>query len=351
MPFGVPFRRGQSSRGGASAAKKNIDDDDDDPVKAMQNRMLHTALHNRGSNFNPPVHANSQSTRSKAHFSNVRPPRGTLCDEKLPYLDWRLSLLELQQQQIEERAEKLSRKCISYSADRAEDNNAVPMRQQRSTISNSTGSDLSSDLSSSQGMDALDYIDNTAYSQDSSWHSSTAKHADQTTQLHDDLYANAVLHQTLINNDALNMVPFLSHDSQLVSTGSGNADTCGDEDANSNEDNDLYYEAADSTEKAAPIPAPLHPASLYPRASFGLQSTSMEKASSLKLPKLFSRRPPAVARSQSHGSVPTSTQSEAAAPTTAKGTIQDKPKKKWTLLSLHSLGGSEAMLRETNMLR
>jgi hypothetical protein len=341
--FSRPFLKAQSSRGANAVNKKS--DEDDDPVKAMQNRMLHTALHNRGT-FNPSLHNNSKTTRSESQFSNVKPPRGTLCDEKLPYLDWRLGLLELQQLQIEERAEKLSRKSISYSADMDRTNDkAVVMRQQRSTVSTSTGSDLGSDPSSSQGLDTLDY-----FSHDNSWHSSTAKHTDQTTQYHDDLYANAILHQTLITNGALAVVPPLIHDeSHLTSTGSGNGDDCGDD--NSNNEKDLYYEAEDSTDRPAPIPAPLRPEPLYQPASIGPHNASMEKTSSLRLPRLFSRaarRPPPVARSQSQGCVPTLTRNEA---TTNDSALQEKPKKKWTLLALHNLGGSEAMIRETNMLR
>jgi hypothetical protein len=350
--FAALSLKAQSKSGSTIKREK----DDDDPVKAMQNRMLHTALHDRSNTvYQPPVHHlnYSRSTRSTrpAQFSNVRPPRGTLSDDKLPYLDWRLSQLYLQQVQIEEEAERICRRpsypnafdhqahqqistshaydpIKTYGERSSSSSNAVPMRKQKSTISTSTGSDFGSDQSSGQGLDSLDYVDTT-----DSWHSSAHKHNDaRTATYHQDMYSNTVLHETLLTDEALAAVPHLNDQSNFLST-----DSINEEEEDDNEVNEMYFEAVDDT------PAPPRSASLQYRSDLSEQTAP---TTTRRLPKLFSRtprRPAFTSRSLSHGNEPTSQ-------ATINMLYPEKTKKKWNLLALHNLGGSESMMRESDLL-
>lgn len=83
--------------------------DENDPIRMMQERMLHKALHNGNVGLvqtaMPPMTSMRSTSKERMDPPHTRvvPPRGTLCDDKLPYLDWRLSLIMLEQSRIEEK--------------------------------------------------------------------------------------------------------------------------------------------------------------------------------------------------------------------------------------------------------
>jgi hypothetical protein len=286
----------------------NDDDDESDPVTAMQNRMLHKAIYQQEPYARPMP------------SGSVKPPRGTLSEEKLPYLDWRLSVLKLLQVQEDEQ-DRLDSSNGSHYYQHFDGTEHEPefvhAHQEQHTEPHSGHSDT--DSSGSHYQDAV-------------MDCSKAKHPvmllHQGQMDEGKMYARMALQTVVIDNDALNAIPLESGSS-------------GEEEERSRQ----------------PNPPPPFPASRLHRASFGLRSTSMDR--SLKfvprpsITKMFTRA------NSTRPSMPSAALSKPASrpefnDITVNSLYYDnghasKSKKKWNLLALPTMSSSE-LAREADLM-
>lgn len=331
--LGLLGNKGSSRIGGKTDDHRLTRVNESDPVKAMQDRMLHSALHNRGT-YQSDCGVTSTTYKPVRPYSNVKPPRGTLSNEKLPYLDWRLSLLLLCQVQSDEEERQ---KTIKHE----------DICPQQSSAGNQF--DSHSDSSTGQQCEERDGRISVAVAMSSDqWYHSTQE---EDGKCQDELFTKNAVHHALLTNDALAAVPLLERDVHC-----------------------LYSDMIpDGEESQADMDgqarsAPLLPASLFHRASFGLRSTAAERggstpsiASTPKLNKLFNRgnnRLSHFTGGHEKGFVTTLPKSadrlklgEVTVNNLFYNDSHSKPKKKWSLMALHNvpLYGSQ-MARETEMM-
>ena len=319
--FGVLGRKGPSKGLTDRRNQSNGQAQASDPVQAMQDRMLHSALHNRSA-YQPA----QLVARTHVH-SSVKPPRGTLSDDKLPYLDWRLSTLLLQQVQSDERQRSERETMQGVACELQEQQSASSMR---------------SDSHASWDRHANDFgvrmiVPGGPGQQDGG------------VEMNDVMLAKTALRNALLINDALAAVPLLERESRYLATGEGDTD---DDDEASNEI--FSEEGSDPSDCIARLPAPLPAPSLpgppLDRHSFGLGSSAMERSdasptSPRKLTSLFARassRPSLTSRRSV--SLAKASNERALSEVTVNNLFYDatecKPKKKWSLLALPSLAGS-----------
>ncbi|UZJ54058.1 hypothetical protein CBS101457_003378 [Exobasidium rhododendri] len=308
----------------------------DDPMRAMQDRMLHKALHHQDvyeSRGNAMTRKTMPFSSSSSSSSILRPPRGTLSDDKLPYLDWRLSILMLLQEQYEEQS-RLDLSAASYYGPPIN-----PQRNQKAPRPVSDRYPSSRDVVGQQRKKVA---------QDNS---------------NDLTFAKQALPHITISNDALASIPLLERENYYMATSSGE-EGYEEEEEDSNEQYYNFEDETQSNDVNYSTPPPLLPASLFHRATFGLRSSSMDRSpnsgrsGNRKLAKLlgmgFSRLSQSLL--QSHVTIATnrSDRCQKVDNDTVNRLDYDasvsSSDEKWNMLFLPTMGGSE-LARESGLMR